>query len=79
MILIKIYNAMTFKLTKQLKPSLKQNTISNLYHTLNYLFIYFVMIEEERHDTYSLDVAKQMLDIELEDDTTKKITFQNYI
>jgi hypothetical protein len=37
------------------------------------------MIEEERHDTYSLDVAKKMLDIELEDDPTKKITFQNYL
>jgi hypothetical protein len=76
---MKIYNAMTLKLTKQLKPSLKQNTIQNLYHTLNYLFIFFVMIEESRHDAYAIEVAKMMLDIEMEDDPTKKISFSDYV
>lgn len=37
--------AMKFKLKRSLKQGLKQQTLSNLYNTFNFLFIYFIIIE----------------------------------
>ncbi len=76
---MKLYNAMSIKLKKQLKPSLKQHTLSNLFNTLHYLFIYFTMTEEDQHDQYADEIAKIMLEIELEEDSNKQTNFKDYI
>lgn len=77
--LMKLHNAMVFKLTKQLKPQLKEHTQANLYNTMHLLLVYFTLVGEDAHHTYATDIAWLMKESDEDDDSEiKKQSFESY-
>lgn len=64
--------SLKYKLGKNLKPDLRQSTLSLYYETLSYLFFYLTLSEKEILNSYAESVLQLMLQVELEDEEESK-------
>lgn len=76
---MRILVAMQVKLKRNLKPSLRQSTLNNMYHALYCLYVYFTIIEGDNNLECSLDVARLMYGIQQDQQSDQEESFEQFL